>query len=59
MRLSQDLKDFALYICPILTMIGVIITLIVTVQINKDILMGVSEMRPVRNESFRGPGNYK
>ena len=45
MLLSQDFKDFALYICPVLTMIGIIVTLIVTIHINKELLMGVKEMQ--------------
>ena len=49
MHLSQDFKDFASYICPILTMIGVIATLIVTIQINKEVLMGVKDMQPQRD----------
>lgn len=44
MLLSQDFKDFAAFICPVITMIGVIVTLIVTIQINKEVLMGVNEM---------------
>ena len=39
MHVSEDLKSFAQYICPILTMIGVILTLVVTIHINRDILM--------------------
>ena len=46
MLLSQDFKDFASFICPVLTMIGVIVTLIVTIQINKEVLMGVKDMQP-------------
>ena len=45
MFLSQDFKDFASFICPVLTMIGVIVTLIVTIQINKEVLMGVKDMQ--------------
>lgn len=45
MLLSQDFKDFASFICPVLTMIGVIVTLIVTIQINKEVLMGVKDMQ--------------
>ena len=45
MLLSQDFKDFALYICPVLTMIGIIVTLIVTIHINKELLMGVKEIQ--------------
>ena len=45
MLLSQDFKDFASFICPVLTMIGVIATLIVIIQINKEFLMGVKEMQ--------------
>ena len=45
MLLSQDFKDFARFICPVLTMIGVIVTLIVTIQINKEVLMGVKDMQ--------------
>ena len=45
MLLSQDFKDFATFICPVLTMIGVIVTLIVTIQINKEVLMGVKDMQ--------------
>jgi hypothetical protein len=44
MLLSQDFKDFAAFICPVITMIGVIVTLIVTIQINKEVLMGVNDM---------------
>ena len=44
MLLSQDFKDFAAFVCPVITMIGVIVTLIVTIQINKEILIGVNEM---------------
>ena len=39
MQFSQEFKDFALYVCPILTMMAVILTLIVTIHINKEILM--------------------
>ena len=39
MHVSEDLKTFAQFICPILTMIGVILTLVVTIHINRDILM--------------------
>ena len=45
MLLSQDFKDFAAFICPVLTMIGVIVTLIVTVHINKELIMGVKDMQ--------------
>lgn len=48
MKLSQDFKDFAAYIAPVLTMIGVIVTLIVTIQINKDVL--------IQNRSLRRKG---
>ena len=48
MILSQDFKDFASFICPVLTMIGVIVTLIVTVQINREVLMGVKDMQGQR-----------
>ncbi len=44
MLLSQDFKDFAAFVCPVITMIGVIVTLIVTIQINKEVLMGVNDM---------------
>ncbi len=45
MILSQDFKDFAAFICPVLTMIGVIVTLIVTVHINKELIMGVKDIQ--------------
>ena len=45
MLLSQDFKDFAAFICPVLTMIGVIVTLIVTVHINKELIMGVKDIQ--------------
>ena len=48
MLLSQDFKDFASFICPVLTMIGVIVTLIVTIQINKEVLMGVKDIQHQR-----------
>lgn len=51
MFLSQDFKDFASFICPVLTMIGVIVTLIVTIQINKEVLMGVKD---IQHQGMRG-----
>ena len=39
MYISEDLKSFAQFICPILTMIGVILTLVVTIHINREVLM--------------------
>lgn len=45
MLLSQDFKDFASFICPVLTMIGVIATLIVTIHINREVFMGVKDMQ--------------
>lgn len=44
MLLSQDFKDFATFVCPVITMIGVIVTLIVTIHINKEVVMGVNDM---------------
>lgn len=44
MLLSQDFKDFAAFVCPVITMIGVILTLVVTIHINKEVIMGVNDM---------------
>ena len=39
MLLSNDFKEFATYVCPVITMIGVLLILVITIHINKDMLM--------------------
>ena len=43
MTYSEGWKNFALYVCPVLIMIGVILTLLVTIQINKEVLFQTEE----------------
>ena len=57
MYVSEDLKTFAQYLCPIITMIGVILTLVVTIHINREILMeSLYGYRPTG--CLASPGRY-
>ena len=39
MQFSEDFKSFSLYICPMITMIAVVLTLIIAIHINRDLLL--------------------
>ena len=55
MLLSNDFKEFATYVCPVITMIGVLLILVITIHINKDMLMEsliCMPQRPCRSNHY-------